>query len=187
MSEIVNDLKLANLEISSPLGINLSNQEARIKHTGSGALTISSYGAGAINGIHIDSFLTVDAATTLNDDVTVNGTLTVNGITQSLITSVQAIVELPDSSTAASLTTVVTTLADSDGDNKDVTLANGTAGQIKIFTMVTKGGAGVITVTPATRVGYSSIEFNNVGDSCMVVYTASGWSIVSNYGCTIGA
>jgi hypothetical protein len=40
MSEIVNDLKLSTLEISSPLGLNLSGDNARIKHTGSSGLTI---------------------------------------------------------------------------------------------------------------------------------------------------
>ena len=44
MSEIVDDLKIANIEISGDLGLNLSSENARIKHTGEGLLELFSYG-----------------------------------------------------------------------------------------------------------------------------------------------
>jgi hypothetical protein len=44
MSEIVNDLKLANLEINDRLGLTLSSETSRVAHTGTDTLVISSTG-----------------------------------------------------------------------------------------------------------------------------------------------
>ena len=44
MSEIVDDLKISNVEITNELGINLTSDTCRIKHTGNGRLTFSSNG-----------------------------------------------------------------------------------------------------------------------------------------------
>jgi len=64
------------------------------------------------------------------------------------------------------------------------TLANGANGQLKIITMVADGGDG--TLTPATFANGSTITFNDVGDSVLLVYnTTGGWALVSNTGCTI--
>ena len=64
------------------------------------------------------------------------------------------------------------------------TLANGVNGQIKTITMVADGGDG--TLTPATFANGSTITFNDVGDSVMLIYnTTGGWALISNTGCTI--
>jgi hypothetical protein len=42
MSEIVHDSKLGNMELSNNLGLTLSSESPRIKHIGTGALTVSS-------------------------------------------------------------------------------------------------------------------------------------------------
>ena len=66
-----------------------------------------------------------------------------------------------------------------------ISLANGTAGQIKIISMVVDGG-GTATLTPATFANGSTITFNDVGDSVLLIYnTTGGWALVSNTGCTI--
>ncbi len=76
------------------------------------------------------------------------------------------------------ITQVTTTSADA------LTLANGANGQMKIITMVADGGDG--TLTPATFANGTTITFNDVGDSVLLVYnTTGGWSAVSNVGCTI--
>ena len=63
------------------------------------------------------------------------------------------------------------------------TLANGVNGQIKTISMVTDGGDA--TLTPATF-GGSTIVFNDVGDSVILIYnTTGGWSVLSNNGTTI--
>lgn len=83
---------------------------------------------------------------------------------------------------AVNLTTCTTKLT-TTGANA-LTLADGTAGQIKIITMISDGGDG--TLTPTTKTGYTTITFNDVGDSVILQFhTTVGWMVVSNYGCTI--
>ena len=80
--------------------------------------------------------------------------------------------------TTSLITQVTTTGADA------LTLANGANGQMKIITMVADGGDG--TLTPTTFANGSTITFNDVGDSVLLVYnTTGGWAAVSNVGCTI--
>jgi len=76
------------------------------------------------------------------------------------------------------ITQVTTTSADA------LTLANGTNGQLKIITMVADGGDG--TLTPATFANGTTITFNDVGDSAILVYnTTGGWAVVGSTGVTI--
>ena len=63
-------------------------------------------------------------------------------------------------------------------------LANGVNGQIKTISMVTDGGDA--TLTPATLAGGSTIVFNDVGDSVILIYnTTGGWAVLSNNGTTV--
>ncbi len=79
-----------------------------------------------------------------------------------------------------SLITQVTTT----GSNQALTLTNGANGQLKIVTMVADGGDAILT--PTTFANGSTITFNDVGDSVLLVYnTTGGWAAVSNLGCTI--
>ena len=64
-----------------------------------------------------------------------------------------------------------------------LTLANGSAGQVKIITMIVDGGNG--TLTPATLAGGTTITFNDVGDGVVLVYGTAGWVVVGNNGATI--
>jgi len=83
---------------------------------------------------------------------------------------------------AVNLTTAVTTVASAAAIA--LTLANGSVGQVKIICMTTDGGDA--TLTPTTLNGYSTITFNDVGDSCVLIYnTTGGWSVISNQGCTL--
>lgn len=83
---------------------------------------------------------------------------------------------------AISLNTLHTALTTTGAQAQ--TLANGVNGQIKTITMVADGGDG--TLTPATFANGSTITFNDVGDSVMLIYnTTGGWALVSNTGCTI--
>lgn len=63
------------------------------------------------------------------------------------------------------------------GAAQALTLADGTAGQVKIITHVVDGGSAVLT--PTTKIGFSTITFTGVGESATLVYTAAGWAIVS--------
>jgi hypothetical protein len=83
---------------------------------------------------------------------------------------------------AVNLTTPVTTVATSGAIA--LTLANGAVGQIKIICMTTDGGTA--TLTPTTLNGYSTVAFDTVGDSCVLIYnTTGGWSVIANQGCVL--
>ena len=61
-----------------------------------------------------------------------------------------------------------------------LTLANGSAGQVKIITMIVDGGDG--TLTPATLAGGTTITFADVCDGVVLVYGTAGWVVVGNNG-----
>jgi len=108
---------------------------------------------------------------TTTGNVTGNLTGVVFGTTQSL------------SGAGAVNITTATTLLTTTGANA-LTLANGTNGQIKSVVMVVDGGDG--TLTPTTKTGFSTITFNDVGDSVVLQYfTTLGWMILSNNGATV--
>ena len=66
-----------------------------------------------------------------------------------------------------------------------LTLANGTEGQVKFIIMKTDGGNG--TLTPSSSpANYSTIQFNDVGDSAQLLYTNAAWHIMGYHGVTIG-
>ena len=67
-----------------------------------------------------------------------------------------------------------------------LTLANGTAGQIKTIVYVAEAaGADTGVLTPTTRVGYSAITFTNVGDSVTLQYFTQGWAVIGVRGATV--
>ena len=83
---------------------------------------------------------------------------------------------------AVNLTTPVTTVATSAAIA--LTLANGAVGQVKIICMTTDGGTA--TLTPTTLNGYTTVAFDTVGDSCVLIYnTTGGWSVIGNQGCVL--
>ena len=83
---------------------------------------------------------------------------------------------------AVNLTTPVTTLASTGA--YAATLAAGSVGQIKIITMITDGGD--VTLTPAAFAGSNTtITFNDVGDTVMLMYVNSAWVVLGNNGCTL--
>lgn len=76
---------------------------------------------------------------------------------------------------AVNVTDMFTSLT-TTGAAQALTLANGTAGQIKIISHVVDGGSAVLT--PTTKIGFTTITFTNVGDSATLIYTAAGWAII---------
>ena len=85
---------------------------------------------------------------------------------------------------AVDITNLVTEITTTGADA--LTLANGSAGQIKIITMVVDGG-GAATVTPATFANGTDLTFADVNDTvCLVWASTIGWVIVSNSGAVVG-
>ena len=110
--------------------------------------------------------LLVDASA---DQVQINAT-PVLGLTQSL--SGAGAVDV-----VSAITEVVTT-----GTNA-LTIAAGVEGQLKFIVMKTDGGVG--TLTPASFTGGTTIAFQDVGDSVLLLFTNSSWFCIANQGCTI--
>ena len=77
---------------------------------------------------------------------------------------------------AVDITNAFTNLT-TTGAAQALTLANGTLGEIKIISHAVDGCSAVLT--PTTKIGFSTITFTAVGDSCMLVYTSAGWDIVA--------
>ena len=119
------------------------------------------------------------ASTTFSGPVTstngfigaITGNITGN-ITGDVFATNQALSGAGAVNTTDMLTSLTTT-----GATQALTLANGTLGQIKIISHVVDGGSAVLT--PTTKIGFSTITFTAVGDSAMLIYTVSGWDIVS--------
>ena len=82
---------------------------------------------------------------------------------------------------AVNLTDLITEITTTGADA--LTLADGSAGQVKIITMIVDGGDG--TLTPTTLAGGTTITFNDVGDGVVLVYGTAGWVVVGNNGATI--
>ena len=92
--------------------------------------------------------------------------------------------EAVNSATALSLNTMISELTTA-GSGLAMTLANGVVGQVKIITMVVDGG-GTATLTPATFANGSTIAFDAVNETVMLVYANTiGWVVVSNSGATV--
>lgn len=140
----------------------------------------------ALNAI-LDGDYTLDDLT-LTDDLTVGGdsaltgNLTVTGDTS--LTGLFKLAGTPQTLTGAGAVnlTTKTTLLVTTGANA-LTLAAGADGQIKIITMKTDGGDG--TLTPTGLRGGTTITFNDVGDTVVLLYKDSAWLILSNFGCTV--
>ena len=92
--------------------------------------------------------------------------------------------EAVNSATALSLNTMISELTTA-GSGLAMTLANGVVGQIKIITMVVDGG-GTATLTPTSFANGSTIAFDAVNETVMLVYANTiGWVVVSNSGATV--
>lgn len=99
-----------------------------------------------------------------------------------------AVITTPDtlSGPGAVSVTTTTTAFTSTGTGDALTLANGTAGQIKTIIYVAEAaGADTGVLTPANRIGYASITLNAVGNTVTLQYLSSGWAVLAVNGATI--
>ena len=110
---------------------------------------------------------------------TSTGAVTVNSsFGKAMVVGVQSL----SGAGAVDITNTMTSLT-TTGSAQALTLADGTAGQIKIITHTVDGGSAVLT--PTTKIGFSTITFTAVGDSVTLAYTAAGWAVVGSKGVTI--
>ena len=94
-----------------------------------------------------------------------------------------AIIATPNAQTATTAAVSVTTPSTAittTAPAQAITLANGTAGQIKTIAHVASSGGGTAVLTPATKTGYTTITFTNVGETATLQFFATvGWLILS--------
>jgi hypothetical protein len=121
--------------------------------------------------ISMTNALSVTGVTTLTGGATIAGPQIMSGI--------QAL----SGAGAVNVTQPVTAYT-STGAAQALTLANGTAGQIKTIVHDVDGGSGLLT--PTTKTGFSTITFTNAGDTVTLQYfTTRGWMVVGSYGVVI--
>ena len=119
------------------------------------------------------------ASTTFSGPVTsTNGFIgaVTGNVTGNITCDVFASVQSLSGAGAVNVTDMFTSLT-STGAAEALTLANGTAGQIKIITHTVDGGSAVLT--PTTKIGFSTITFTGVGESATLIYTSAGWAIMA--------
>ena len=89
---------------------------------------------------------------------------------------------------AINLTDLITEIS-ATGTSDALTLADGTAGQIKILTYVAESAGGDSSViTPTTFANGSTITMDAVGDGCVLVYSeTSGWAVVGSIAIAISS
>ena len=82
---------------------------------------------------------------------------------------------------ALSLTTAVSLITTTG--TEAYTLADGIEGQIKVISMKVNGGNA--TVTPDNYVNGTSILFNNVNDTIVLMYQTTGWVQLARQNATV--
>jgi hypothetical protein len=103
----------------------------------------------------------------------ITGNVTGN-VTGTLTGRVVNSVQLLSGAGVVNLTTGLTALT-TTGAAQALTLANGSAGQVKMIVHAVDGGSAVLT--PTTKIGFTTITFTDVGDAVTLVYTSAGWAI----------
>ena len=103
-----------------------------------------------------------------------------------LVTSTEAVTTTAGG-IAASLVTYGTVMTTEVGGvaATAISLADGTAGQIRVFTMAAETDAGdTIVLTPATPLGFANLTFDAIGDACTLYFDGTSWNIIGNNNCT---
>ena len=173
-----------DIDIANAAGsVNLSAGEAD-----SAAISLQA----SAGGVDIDGALQVNIASSQASTGAV--TLAVSNASGS-ITHTGRCVFTPDSITsdnagvAASVSTLLTLITtDGDSNEDNVTLADGQAGQVKIFSVIAAGNAAdSVKITPANMAGGTKITFaaDPTGLGCMMVFDGTNWTVAANNGGTI--
>ena len=182
-SEGVTNEMLLPAGANSTLVSRVSTDTLTNKTIALGNNTVSGTTAQFNTALSDGSFTTLAGTETLTNKTLTNPTI--NGATFSgtLAGAIIGGVESKSGAGALSITHLITEVTSTGTDA--LTLANGTAGQVKIITMIVDGGDA--TLTPATFHDGTTVTFDAVGESVVLVYhNTIGWKAVSVSGATIG-
>ena len=163
----------ANSLTTNTITSNGSNAELSLQASGTGDVVVSAL---RVNGTTLDS--ADSTKITMAEDVDVTGTLFSRGN----VFGVQTLTG-SGSTEVVNLTDTVTLLV-TTGSNQDFSLADGVEGQIKIISMKTDGGDGI--VTPANFVNGTNITFNDVEDTVTMLYQSTGWVLLARQNAVVG-
>lgn len=125
-----------------------------------------------------------------NQDVTMSQELTVTDalhVYSELETSDETVTCVGDAGTADPdvVTSYIVTDGGADTNEDTVGLADGSAGEIKIFVYMTETDAGDSANVTPTNGAFTDILFEDPGDGCIMVFDGTNWTIVANNGGTI--
>ena len=163
----------ANSLTTNVISSNGSNAELSIQARGTGDVLISAL---RVNGTTLDS--ADSTKITIAEAVDVTGTLFSRGN----VFGVQTLTG-SGSTEVINLTDTVTLLV-TTGGSQAFSLADGVEGQIKIISMKTDGGSGI--VTPANFVNGTTITFDDVEDTVTLLYQSTGWVALARQNATFG-
>ena len=163
----------ANSLTTNVISSNGSNAELSLQASGTGDVVISAL---RVNGTTLDS--ADSTKVTIAEAVDVTGTLFSRGN----VFGVQTLTG-SGSTEVVNLTDTVTLLV-TTGSNQAFSLADGVEGQIKIISMKTDGGDGI--VTPANFVNGTTITFNDVEDTVTLLYQSTGWVALARQNAAFG-
>jgi hypothetical protein len=177
------DALTADTTLTFPDGAGSNGQYLRTN--GTGTLTwAAGDGTGTVTSVALSGGTT--GLTVSGSPVTTSGTITLAGVLAianggTNIGTVQALT----GPGAVDLTSLVTAVSAEDPADA-LTLADGTAGQLKVVVYAAESDAGDTAVlTPANRVGYATITFADVGDTATLAYTGAGWAVIAVQGATV--
>ena len=163
----------ANSLTTNVISSNGSNANISIQASGTGSVEI---GALDIKGTSISS--ADSTLVNINESVNVTGTLTARGTVHGVQTLTGS-----GSTEVINLTDTVTLLI-TTGGSQAFSLADGVEGQIKIISMKTDGGTGI--VTPANFVNGTNITFDDVQDTVTLLYQSTGWVLLARQNAVVG-
>ena len=161
----------ANSLTTNTITSNGSNAELSLQASGTGDVIVSAL---RVNGTTLDS--ADSTKITVAEDVDVTGTLFSRGN----VFGVQTLTG-SGSTEVVNLTDTVTLLI-TTGESQAFSLADGVEGQIKIISMKTNGGSGI--VTPANFVNGTRITFDDVEDTVTLLYQSTGWVALARQNAT---
>jgi hypothetical protein len=161
---------LANLNSPVVINGNGADQDTRIAGDNDANLVYTDAGNDKV-GIGTD---------TPDEKLDVNGNLAITGGFLRLATTPQS---LSGSGSLVVNTSAAVTYITTVGGSATLSFADGVQGQEKTLVMI--GDAGDAVLSPSSPSGFTTITFNDVGDTARLIFLNSKWNILSVYGATV--
>jgi len=160
---------LANLNSPVVINANGADQDTRISGDNDANLLYTDAGTDKVG---LGTSTPTEKLDVYGNLAITNGYLRLSSTPQSLSGSGSLVVN-----TSAAVTYVTTT------GSATLSFSDGVQGQEKTITMITDGGDAVLT--PSSTAGFTTITFNDVGDTVRLIFLNTKWRILSNYGATV--